>query len=180
MHAANRKGITILGATLLRIAGKDESGQVVETRQMTYVTDNSDKLFISREACIALGIISDSFPTVGETNEIHQSITAPTMQTISDTIETNQLVGNTKTVCDCPTRQLPPQPPKKLPFAPIESNRVKLREFLIDHYKSNTFNTCDHQPLPMMAGPPMRLMVDPDAKTRSSSHHCNCASSLAG
>ena len=160
MHAANRKGITILGATILRITGKDESGRRVETRQMTYVTDNSDKLFISREACIALGIISDSFPTVGEINDIHQNTVAATLQTDTNVSDTNQ---QQKSVCDCPTRQVPPQPPRKLPFAPTESNRIKLREFLIDHYRSSTFNTCDHQPLPLMTGPPMHLMVDPDA-----------------
>jgi hypothetical protein len=43
-------------------------------RQMTYVTDNSDKLFISREACIALGMIFDSFPIIGEINEMQQTI----------------------------------------------------------------------------------------------------------
>ena len=43
MHAANNKGITILGATILRISGKDDQGRHVETRQMTYVTDNSDR-----------------------------------------------------------------------------------------------------------------------------------------
>ena len=48
-----------------KIASKDDQGRHVETRQMTYVTDNSDKLFISREACISLGMISDSFPTIG-------------------------------------------------------------------------------------------------------------------
>ncbi|CAG2216564.1 unnamed protein product [Mytilus edulis] len=35
MHTANNKGITILGATILRISGKDDQGRHVETRQMT-------------------------------------------------------------------------------------------------------------------------------------------------
>ena len=43
MHAANNKGVTILGATILRISVKDDQGRHVETRQMTYVTDNSDR-----------------------------------------------------------------------------------------------------------------------------------------
>ena len=34
----------------------------------------------------------------------------------------------------------------------------------MDYYKSSTFNTCDHQPLPLIDGPPMRLMVDPNAE----------------
>ena len=43
MHAANNKGVMILGATILRISVKDDQGRHVETRQMTYVTDNSDR-----------------------------------------------------------------------------------------------------------------------------------------
>lgn len=69
MHAANRKGIKILGATILRFAGKDQLGRVIETRQLTYVTDTSDKLFISKEACIALKMIPESFPCVGATGD---------------------------------------------------------------------------------------------------------------
>lgn len=65
MQAANNGGITILGATILRISGLDNHSEPVETRQITYVTDNSDKLFLSREACVALIIIPDSFPSVG-------------------------------------------------------------------------------------------------------------------
>ena len=66
MHAANNKGIRILGAVVLRISGKDNDGNKVETRQVTYVTDSTDKFFLSREACIELGMISTTFPSVGE------------------------------------------------------------------------------------------------------------------
>ena len=65
MHDANGKGINILGAAILRLSGKSPNGEPRETRQITYITDNSDKLFLSREACIALGIITTRFPTVG-------------------------------------------------------------------------------------------------------------------
>ena len=41
MYAANNKGITILGATILRFSGKCKSGATLETRQITYVTDSS-------------------------------------------------------------------------------------------------------------------------------------------
>jgi hypothetical protein len=53
---------------------------------MTYVTDNSDKLFISREACIALGMISNSFPTIGEINEMQQTISTEIPQNIPNKI----------------------------------------------------------------------------------------------
>ena len=66
MHAANGKGINILGAAILRFSGKSPYGEPRETRQITYITDNSDKLFLIREACISLGMITTRFPTVGE------------------------------------------------------------------------------------------------------------------
>ena len=37
------------------------------------------------------------------------------------------------------------------------------------YYSSSSFNVCQHQPLPKMSGPPIRLMVDPDA--RPVAHH---------
>lgn len=148
MHAAYNGGITILGATILRISGLDNHGEPVETRQMTYVTDNSNKLFLSREACVALGIIPDSFPSVGTCSE--NMIAADSLK------ETQN--------CQYPTRQLPPPLPTTLPFAATDNNRLKLHNFLLNHYRSSTFNTCEHQALPLMRGPPMRLMVEPDAK----------------
>ena len=62
MKAANNKGINILGAAILRYIGKDKHGNLVETKQLAYVTDNSDNIFLSKEACISLGMIPDSFP----------------------------------------------------------------------------------------------------------------------
>ena len=37
---------------------------------------------------------------------------------------------------------------------------MQLKQYLLDYYSSSTFNTCEHQPLPMMEGPQMRLMID--------------------
>ena len=68
------------------------------------------------------------------------------------------------TTCNCPKRKIPPPLPTKLPYPASEANLIKLKQFLMDYYKSSTFNTCDHQPLPLIDGPPMRLMVDPDAE----------------
>ena len=145
MHAANNKGINILGAVILRLSGKDSNNKSVETRQIVYVTDSSDKFFLSKEACVALGMISKEFPRVG---------------IISGCISDNECsIVNTE--CNCPKRQKPPELPTKLPFPPAEENVQALKEFLLDYYMSSTFNTCEHQPLPMMEGPPLKLMVDP-------------------
>ena len=59
MHAANNKTINILGAVVVRL--KTLSKNATETRQMIYITTDTE-MFISREACVALGIIPKTFP----------------------------------------------------------------------------------------------------------------------
>ena len=148
MTAANNRGIEIVGATILRISGTSPSRKSMETRQIVYFTDSTDRLFLSKQACVALGMISSSFPTIGDTGEPCNS------SIITDTTQT----------CDCPRRRQPPKRPTSLPHTATEENREKLEAWLLEYYKSSTFNVCDHQPLPKMAGPPLRLMVDPTAR----------------
>ena len=66
MHAANNNGIKIIGVVILRFSGQSTSRQSLQTCQIVYVTHDSDKLFLSQEACTALGLISSALPTFGE------------------------------------------------------------------------------------------------------------------
>ena len=140
MNAANKKAIGILGAFLVTITGKDDTGGNRSTKQMVYVTEDNDRMFLNKEACIKLGLISDQFPKIGEMN-----------------------VAEDEKLCDCPRRQKPPPLPDKMPMAPTEDNVPALRKWLLEYYGSSTFNVCEHQTLPHMEGPPMRLHIDPDA-----------------
>ena len=151
MHSADERKIKILGATILRISGLNQFGESIVTRQLTYVTDTSSKFFLSREACIALGIIPDDFPTIRTHNK----------KTHIDA--TSEVTEKVDAECGCKRRMKPPPPPKSLPFPATESNRHKFQEYLLEYYSSSTFNVCDHQPLPLMNGPPMQIMVDPEA-----------------
>ena len=68
--------------------------------------------------------------------------------------------------CDCPRRVTdPPQMPIELPegFTGTEEEVPKLKQWLLNHYGASAFNVCEHQPLPKMAGPPLRLNMDPEA-----------------
>ena len=155
MHAANNKVINICGATMLQISAKGKNGGLFKTRQMVYITDSSAKFFLSRGACVDLHIIPSEFPRVGETaGQCNATLNIGTSPTGSNPVNP----------CDCPRRQRPPPPPQSLPFPATEENREKLQQYLLDYYKSSTFNTCDHQPLPLMEGPPLELMIDPTAK----------------
>ena len=154
MTAANRGAIDIIGALALRISGTSPSKVRLETHQMVYFTTSTDRMFLSKQACVALGMIPASFPTIGGTSNVNTAGDSPSHDT--DT-------------CTCPRRQPPPQPPTALPFPATEENRERLEKWLLDYYSSSTFNVCEHQPLPKMSGPPIRLMVDPDA--RPVAHH---------
>ena len=39
-----------------------------------------------------------------------------------------------------------------------------MKSFLVERYRASTYNTCQHQPLPMMHWPPMELFVQKDAR----------------
>ena len=159
MNAANNCRIDIAGALVLRISGTSPSGEALETRQIVYFTDSSNRLFLSKQACVALGMISTRFPTIGEAAGPDGASVASSATSLTPTPATCLTP-----TCGCPRRQAPPSPPTAPPFPATEENREKLETWLLEHYKSSTFNVCEHQVLPMMAGPPLRLMVDPTAR----------------
>ena len=156
MTAANRGAIDIIGALALRISGFSPSKTTLETHQMVYFTSSTDRMFLSKRACIALGMIPPSFPTIGGTD---------TYNITKDAVSSNSQTQK----CGCPRRQCPPPPPTSLPIPATEESRERLEKWLLDYYSSSSFNVCKHQPLPKMCGPPIRLMVNPDA--RPVAHH---------
>ena len=162
MHAADEKPLNVLGAAILRFCGRSANGQKRHTRQIVYVTDNTDKVFLSREGCVALGLISDTFLKIGEGGAVH-------LENGTSQGEAHERERRESDRCDCPRRQRPHPRPERLPFPASADNHKRLEQWLIDHYRSSTFNTCQHQLLPMMYGPPLRLMVDNNA-TPSACH----------
>ena len=126
-YAANNNGILVLDAVILRFTGRSLSGQTLETRQIVYVTSDADRLFLSREACTALGMISENFPTVFETLHLSKAMAldedpAGSQRTTPAAIPpTPESALNSP--CDCPRRQTPPPNPTQLPFPATEANR---------------------------------------------------------
>ena len=68
--------------------------------------------------------------------------------------------------CGCPQRTMVPERPTSLPFEPIPENNLKMKQWLLERYAGSTFNTCPRRALPCMAGPPMEIHIDSDAKPR--------------
>lgn len=162
MTAANNRKIDIIGALVLRIYGQSHTGKELETRQIVYFTNSTDRLFLSKQACVALGLISRRFPTIGETVPDNSHASSALSSSDPSTFESIR-------VCDCPRRQPPPPIPKALPYPATAEHIDSLTRWLRDYYKSSTFNNCQHQPLPKMSGPPMKLMVN-DAATPIAAH----------
>ena len=152
MSAANENPIEILGALPLRISGVSKDGIPGNTRQLVYFTPSTERLYLSKQACIALGMIPPSFPSIGSAS----------LLSACDVMGLQNQSNNRP--CNCPTREPPPPRPTRIPLPPTEENRDKLEKYLLDYYASSTFNVCQHQSLPMMSGPPMRLMINLDAK----------------
>ena len=144
MVAANREQIKITGAIFMELRANDVKGKLHVAKEMVYISPCTDRFFLSRNACVKLGIISRDFPRIGATIE---------SCTVHEELQT----------CDCIPRTPPPDRPKELPFACIPANNQKMREWLLNRYASSTFNKCTHQLLPEMTGPPLKIHIDPDA-----------------
>ena len=144
MKAINQGGMEILGAVLMGLSRTDKNGKVFETPQLVYVTNSTDKFYLSFEACIGLGLVPEDFPSTWKTED--EAAPAEVRE------------------CNCPERTLPPPLPTTLPFPATEENVPKLKKWLLEYYRSSTFNTCEHQSLPSMEGPPLQLNIDANAK----------------
>ena len=121
----------------------------MKTRQLTHITDATDTLFLSREACSALGIITKGL-----------SVASCPASTQPHSLACDYYDAGS---CKCPQRKTPPPIPVKLPYPPTDKNREKLQEYLVNYYRASAFNTGKSQQLPMMDCTPLKLMVDPDA-----------------
>eukprot|EP00111_Clytia_hemisphaerica_P011054 TCONS_00032366-protein len=62
LYAANKEKIDVSGAILLRLQGTDSAGQTRMAAVMTYVSPNTQRFYLSREALVQLGVIRKDFP----------------------------------------------------------------------------------------------------------------------
>ena len=151
LRAANGIALTVIGVIpiLISSAHNDE----LQVRELLYIVKELRSTFISRDALIDLGSIPKTFPLPGTTAEI------ASMEGMS---EDESDVAE----CGCLRRTVAPDPPV-LDFPATEENRDKMKNLLLKHYASSTFNTCQHQPLPLMHGPPLELHTDPNVKPQT-------------
>ena len=143
---ADNSMINVLGGLFLALSIRN-GRSIVECRVLCYIQkENSDKIYLSRTVCEDMGIVK------------------PINTDADKQIYCSGINSCNTENCSCPPRTKPPPIPKDLPYPATNENRSKLERWLVDYYSSSTFNVCEHQPLPMMTGPPLHLIVDSAAK----------------
>ena len=187
MKAANKSKVHVIGAVVIRFSAKDVNGEVWESRQLCYVTDATDTMYLSREACEDLGLISNNFPSVGESNLPDKTITSAVVQCPPLSSSSEPIISIdapprpspilplpdiiktcTPGTCKCPPRSLPPPFPTTMPYPPTEEHVSTLEKWILNYYESSTFNICENQPLDMkMTGPPVTLYHDTHATPKA-------------
>ena len=123
IKAANTGGLKLLGGVLVRISGPGHDGVQRVTRQLAYVAEEVDRVFLSKKATEELGIISKTFPIIGA-----YALEKESSDENDDTL-TNDLTSGIKDFkpcegldsgkCSCPIRELPPAAPATCPFPPM-------------------------------------------------------------
>ena len=144
IRVASKEKLTVLGfiPVAVQVVGHPDK----QTVQALYITKELTSLFISRTCLLELGCLPQSWPY-------------PQVQPEKCAANTAELLAP----CGCPVRTETPKPPTELPFPATDANGPRLKEWLLNYYSSSTFNTCPHQKLPCMAGPPLKLAIKPDA-----------------
>ena len=171
--AANHSSISIVGAFFAIIEGLSCHGYVVQCRAMVYISADIQTLFLSHGTLSTLGVLSPSFPSLGEhayaeTQECAGEPAAITNAHLTRTVTGGcASPGDQNHSCTCPQRTAVPPPPRSLPFRCTPENNDRMKTWLLERYASSTFNTCPHRPLHCMAGPPIEIHVSPSAKPRA-------------
>ena len=163
--------VDLVGGVFLTFSSSDpKTGETRSTRQLSYVSKTVPGIYLSTEACKALGCVPSSFPEVGQCDKIDfippklpEPTAAPSTAGLP-TCENSGIVGPNDIPCRCPKRSLPPTDQPTLPCAPTKENLPFLKQYIMDRFSSSAFNCCEHQPLPLMTkDPPLRLLVDEHA-----------------
>ena len=118
-------------------------------------------VYLSEDACQALGCLPTSFPTpLPAGSVVGAEAAAPTLPKCTNTGVPNP----TDTPCQCPRWSPPPTNEPCLPCEPTEANLPRIKQYSLDQFASSALNCCEQQPLPLVTEPPpLRLFVDESA-----------------
>ena len=159
LYAANKSRLTVCvwgGGALPASLSLTSHGKSHHTVELMNAVQDLSGLYLSKDALTSLGSIPGSFPYPPPPSD-QPTATADVSAVYGDSTPIRVLAP-----CGCPLRTDAPDPPP-LPESADEADVPALKKLLLDHYASSTFNTCCHQPLPLMHGPPLELAIKPGA-----------------
>ena len=110
------------------------------TKQPLYICEKVDRIYLGRRSCSELKILPPSFPYPMPNYIINESVHT------ANHIETSEI----------------PRKPHNLPYLATDDNVNRLKQYLIDSFKSTAFNKCS--PFPAMETKPVHIHLKPDAK----------------
>ena len=170
--AANKEPLQIAGGFLATLEGESPEKEKVSCQAMIYVSKSVTGFFVSFDTLIKLKVVNSDFPIIGASlpKEIN-SISSVDILAINSGCPS---VNPKEIHCDCPQRSSVPVRPIVLPFSPTPENIGRMKQWLLDYFKSSTFNTCPHQPLQQMSGPPIEIHISDSAVPKV----CNKPSSI--
>ena len=120
IKAANTGGLKLLGGVLVKISGQSHGGTERVTRQLAYVAEEVDRVFLSKKASEELGIISKTFPIIGayalKTGDNHEDDVTLAKDAQCEIKDFNPCDGQEHGKCSCPKRKLPPVAPRLVHF----------------------------------------------------------------
>ena len=150
---ANADAIKIKAVVDGTISAISNTGERLNQSGRIYVASGIRNCYISCDAMRNLRIINEHFPLLGSSDGPSCSLCIAATMTDDNP-------------CGCPRCKLPPPAPLHLPFSPTSDNIPKLKDWLLKHFASSTFNQCPHQELPVMLGPPLEIHLNPNASPR--------------
>ena len=141
----------------ITITGEDSSGKKWSTKQLCYVAEGVNRLMLSKQACVQLGIVNSNFPSVGSCHNTASALA------VSDSEEFDLVPcsPNEDGTCSCPRRE---PVPEAFPEFDPKLSAQQLRKRIVQHYAGSAFNRCTRQTLPLMKGEPLPIPVRSDIR----------------
>ena len=127
LSAANKSSILITGAIIVALSGAKADGSTISCPTIVYISPSVKGFYLCHESMLDLGILSHSFPSVGDA--FFQRNSALQYGDVNNaTTATDR--------CSCPQRQAVPPRPSGLPFVCRPENIDNMRKWLLDTFAS--------------------------------------------
>ena len=117
------------------------------TTQLLYICKKVDRLYFSKQGCLAVNILSHNYPRLMPKPAIQSLQTKGAFPVLSPSVPT--------------FRPPPPSRPNKLPYPALPENIPKLENYIREKFASSVF--VNEAPFPALTGPAAKIHLKPDA-----------------